>query len=90
MDPFNATAACETFIQERELQNDSSGRFFSENVIARRLLACRDQLTDAYTEVYFSLRSDGHLRTFWGLVLSAAAEWGSRAGTLMPWPSELS
>lgn len=76
MDPFNATAACETVIQERELQNDSSGRFFSENVIARRLLACRDQLADAYTEAYFSLRSDGHLRTFWGLVVSAAADWG--------------
>lgn len=76
MAPFDAIAACETIIQERELQNDSSGRMHSENVIARRLLACRDQLADAYTELYFSYRSEAHLRTFFGLVLSAAAQWG--------------
>lgn len=76
MDPFDAIAACETLIQERELQNDSSGREHCENVIARRLLARRDQLADAYTELYFTFRSDAHLRTFFGLVLSAAAPWG--------------
>lgn len=76
MTPFDATTACETIIQERELQNDSSGREHSENVIARRLLACRDQLADAYTQLYFCFRSDAHLRTFFGLVMSAAAQWG--------------
>lgn len=56
MDPFDAISACETLIQEHELQNDSSGRVYSENVIARRMLKSRDQLADAYTELYFSVR----------------------------------
>ncbi|MBI3346964.1 MAG: hypothetical protein HY020_07100 [Burkholderiales bacterium] len=77
MDPFDAVAACETIIQERELQNDSAGRLQSENVIAWHLLGSRDQLADAYTELYFLFRSDAHLRTFFGLVLSSAAQWGA-------------
>lgn len=76
MDPNDAIATCSTLIEEREIQNDATGRPHSENVIARRLLASRDQLADAFSEVYFELRSEAHLRTFFGLVMSAAAPWG--------------
>lgn len=76
MDFNDAIATCLTLIEERELQNESTGRPHSENVIARRLLASRDQLADAFSEVYFELRSEAHLRTFFGLVMSAAAPWG--------------
>jgi hypothetical protein len=76
MNPNDATATCLTLIEERELQNDSTGRPHSENVIARRLLASSDQLADAFSEAYFELHSEAHLRTFFGLVMSAAAPWG--------------
>lgn len=76
IDPRRAIAACETIIQERELQNDSTDRLYSENVIAGRLLASRDHLADAYSELYFRMRSEAHLRSFFGLVLSSAARWG--------------
>lgn len=82
MDPFDAIATCETIIQKRELLNDSTGRPHSENVIVSRLLVSRDQLADPYTELYFSLRSEAHLRTFFGLVVSSAARWGQERDTL--------
>lgn len=76
MDFNDAIATCLTLIEERELQNDATGRPHSENVIARRLLVSRDCLADAFSEVYFELRSEAHLRTFFGLVISSAAPWG--------------